>query len=129
MWLTALFVLLFDQLSKWFAVQQGWVVYNPGLSFGVGQESSRIVLTVILIVGVGVAWKVLKQERQSAPIVAGLFFGGAVSNILDRVLQGAVIDWIPLFLLPLKNNLADWAIFIALCIWLVQLLQAKQNRK
>ena len=61
------------------------------------------------------AWFVLNKY----PIVRGLFLGGAMSNIMDRLVIGGVRDWLPVPVLGLRNNLADWAIVGALIIFLI----------
>lgn len=57
-------------------------------------------------------WSILKKY----PIILGLFQGGAVSNVLDRLVYGGVRDWLAVPILGLRNNFADWAIVIAL-VW------------
>lgn len=80
---------------------------NPGISLGWFEWVSAtqmvlVVLLVSLILGVG-----LRDYWQNHPSVSGLLFGAVASNIVDRVLFGAVVDWLNLPLLNLHNNLAD----------------------
>lgn len=69
-----------------------------------------------LIVGI---FFIFRKEWLNNPVASGLFFGGAVSNILDRMFFGAVKDWIKIPLFGIYNNLADWFIFIGLAMFLI----------
>jgi lipoprotein signal peptidase len=62
------------------------------------------------------------------PRVIGLFLGGAVSNIIDRVFFAGVRDWMTLPVLMVKNNMADWAIFLAV-VWLLWAEFSKSDRE
>lgn len=63
--------------------------------------------------------------RNMQGIFTGLFIGGAVSNIIDRIYFGGVRDWFPIPFVGLRNNLADWAIFLAVFLSVVQLASRK----
>lgn len=68
-------------------------VKNTGISFGLfeGGNAAMIVVTLLLIAG-GVF--ILRGMKLSglAPVSLGLMLGGAVGNLIDRVLYGHVID-------------------------------------
>lgn len=57
---------------------------------------------------------------------AGALLGGAVSNLVDRVLFGAVRDF--LVLGPVVANLADLAVLAGLALLARDLLQARGRR-
>lgn len=127
--ITLLFTLGFDQLSKEAARFFGFVVhYNSGISLsllsGIGPEF--ITASVLLFI-VGL-WYGLRSFWSDHPIVAGLFFGGGLSNLFDRAVYGAVRDWLPLPGAAITNNLADWALFIAIGLLFWQNFQAEMNR-
>lgn len=63
-----------------------------------------------------------EQGRISAKVVIALalLLGGMWANSLDRVVTGAVRDWIPVPGLGLYNNLADWAIALGCVLWIYQ---------
>lgn len=88
----------------------GWlslgVVRNSGFAFGIGARvGGRFVLAVTAVAVVWVAilaWR----RRLDHPVVAGLIVGGGLANVLDRAVDGNVVDliriaWWPWF------NLAD----------------------
>jgi signal peptidase II len=102
-------VVFVDQLTK--AYSSGGVV-NTGISFGLfsSRGVSSVVFVLIPMILLVLLWKTLKKY----PVILGLLMGGAVSNMLDRLINGGVRDWLVVPVLGLRNNLADWAIIIAI---------------
>ncbi|QYG94368.1 signal peptidase II (plasmid) [Iamia sp. SCSIO 61187] len=82
---------------------------NPGVAFGLGQSAPTgllLVLTGALCVGLARAgW----TGRLQPPLAVGLVLGGAVGNLLDRMVGGSVVDMVHLTWWP-TFNLADVAI-------------------
>jgi lipoprotein signal peptidase len=106
-------VLLVDQATKFAANKFGLISINTGISFGLfGADHPTVSFLLLLVMGVIVA-ALIQQHWHKHPISTGLFVGGAISNIADRIARGGVRDWLPVGPLPLRNNLADWAIFVA----------------
>lgn len=132
--LVALLTLAADQLSKqWIVTHLEWGqsmdlaswltpilrlthITNTGVAFGLLQGMGDI-FTVVAIVVVGV----LLWYHHSLPpgqvllrIALGLQLGGAVGNLADRLMRGAVVDFIDLNFWPLQQwpvfNLADASI-------------------
>ncbi|OGJ21360.1 MAG: hypothetical protein A3J60_02575 [Candidatus Pacebacteria bacterium RIFCSPHIGHO2_02_FULL_46_9] len=111
-------VVVLDQVSKWQATQ---TTINPGVGLGlaaqfISQQQLAFGTVGILIV----LWVVAQAWWQRSVVATGLFFGGAISNVLDRLLYGGVRDWLVLPGTGLHNNVADWAIFFGLA-WLLRL--------
>ena len=121
-------VILCDQLSKWYFTQDSALVLNSGVSFGLGGALSGTTLVGLLgCVLVGLTWWQRKYLFRH-PVATGLFLGGAISNIFDRVIQeGTVRDWIRIPGTQLYNNVADWAIFIGWCMFLYCALRRKKT--
>lgn len=123
-WLQTLFcsiilVILTDQFSKWLVTRwQLPLLINQGVAFSwfSVQPAWLVTLASISLVAV-VAW-FGRSWWQEHPAVTGLFFGGALSNIFDRVVWGGVRDWLPVPGLALHNNLADWSIALAVIFFL-----------
>ena len=130
----AALIVLFDQASKWWIVE---VVMNPphaievtsffnivlahnrGVSFGLfaaGSDTGKWVLVgvALLISAFLVRW--LWQSSHGLTATAlGLIIGGAIGNVIDRVLLGAVVDFLDFHALGYHwpaFNIADTAIFI-----------------
>ncbi len=131
-------VFLVDQLSKYLVVHlldlrtlreidviDGFVAFhmawNTGINFGLlsGQAGMTrwILIGVALAICVGVLWWVRREQpRLAGQIAAGLLIGGALGNVVDRVLYGAVADFLNVtccgFVNPFAFNVADVAIFL-----------------
>ena len=113
-WLTALLVVVADRFTKmavlerlehgsWHHVFPGLTishVRNPGIAFSlfaVGGPLTRVVLHLVILTAVVViAWMVVRHGRHRimSGIAFGLVLGGAVGNLIDRVLYGWVLDFI-----------------------------------
>lgn len=115
--IVALGVCILDQFSKEVAQAAGLPMsFNSGISLSIFQTipvPAMVLLLMVILLAVFMAFKSIWKENELA---TGLFFGGSVSNIIDRVFFSAVRDWMPIPFLNVQNNLADWAIFIALVL-------------
>lgn len=121
--LSSLIVILLDQLSKIWAMYQGWSVVNRGVSFGWLQHLSPGLLNLGLIGLVIFLAANYRRSWQAHPWWSGVFWGGVVANLLDRVLLGGVVDWLSLPFLKFQNNLADCAIVLGLLGLVLQQLR------
>jgi lipoprotein signal peptidase len=94
-------------------------IQNPDFSLGSAFAPFPIMLALaglgILIFGGYTAWQA--HHRKLPVWVPGLLIGGAVANLLDRLLFGAVHDW--LYLPKVVINLADVAVVVGLIGYLV----------
>ena len=130
----AALVLIFDQVTKWyfFAVvdlpRVGQVrllpifnltlVWNQGISFGLlnnGALWGRIGLIIFaLAISTVVARWLLTTDRLWPGIGMGLVIGGALGNVIDRIVHGRVFDFLDFSGLgfPWIFNVADSAITI-----------------
>ena len=137
----ATITLLLDQLSKWSALSHlqigvpepvlpfmNWLLLlNPGAAFSFlaqGNGWQRWFFTILgLLACIYIVWLLRKSQNEKLLSVAlSLILGGALGNVLDRLMYGAVVDFIDLYY---QNwhwpafNIADSAICIgaALIIW------------
>lgn len=89
---------------------------NTGVSFGMfSGGDARWVLTGFSLIVAGVmGWWALKAERRLFALALGLIIGGALGNVIDRILVGAVIDFLDFSGLgfPWIFNIADAAISV-----------------
>jgi len=130
----ATLVAALDQLSKWFIVAHIMnppvqievtsffnlvLAHNRGVSFGMfaaGSELGKWMLVglALMISGFLVRW--LFQSSSPYSIIAlGLILGGAVGNVIDRVLVGAVVDFLDFHAFGTHwpaFNVADTTIFL-----------------
>jgi signal peptidase II len=96
------------------------MAWNYGMNFGLLAQGS--VLGRVLLIGVAVViavwvWVWVWREKSGtwAQVAAGLLVGGAAGNVIDRVLYGAVADFLNMSCCGIDNpfafNVADVAIF------------------
>jgi len=86
---------------------------NTGAAFGILQNSS-LLLSIASIIIIGILLYVFRDlaAHPWASIFTGAVIGGAIGNLVDRLLYGAVTDFIDLRFWPATFNLADLAITI-----------------
>ena len=144
--------LTLDQLSKWFVVfyldleqklylnlnnqfMNFYMAWNKGINFGLLEGDSTVqayILTAISII-ISLAFFVWLRNstRFLMQILASLVIGGALGNAIDRLLYGAVADFINVTCCGIRNpysfNLADVFIFIGLIGLLIFNFDEKQN--
>jgi len=115
-WLSLGGIVFVDQLSKLLA-GFGWfgqnLITNPGFSFGWRFGSTQILTVVLSLVWLIMGWILLTHYRDKY-VYIGIFLGGSLSNLLDRIIWGGVRDWISWPIFQVWNNLADWAIALAI---------------
>ena len=113
LWLSLL-VVITDQLTKWLAVEYlaerppieifSWfdlqLVYNKGAAFGMLSEAggwqTYLFTVVAIVVCAGLIYYIgrLKANEFQVVIAFSLILGGAVGNLIDRLYQGYVVDFI-----------------------------------
>jgi signal peptidase II len=85
-------------------------VRNKGVAFGFFSGGGTIVLVfTALALGALLVYFLLRPTRRWLWIPTGLLIGGAIGNLIDRITNSAVTDWIKLPAWP-AFNLADMAI-------------------
>ena len=85
-------------------------VRNNGVAFGLFSSGGALVLVITLLaLGVLVAYFLRRPTRPWLWLPTGLLVGGALGNLIDRLGQGSVIDFIKFPLWP-AFNVADMAI-------------------
>ncbi len=135
---TAALTLALDQISKIGVVQlldlktRGQIdvippllsfrmAWNRGMNFGLFASNADLarwlLIGVALAISIWVVWWVRRDGLGLlAQIGAGLLVGGALGNVLDRLVYGAVADFLNMSVPGLSNpwsfNIADAAIFL-----------------
>ncbi len=114
--LLALLVLAADQLSKWWILHvydlpnratteilpffNLTMVWNKGISMGMlqadGDLGRWLLVGATLLVAIGLMVWLLRAENKLVALALGAIIGGALGNIIDRALMGAVADFIHL---------------------------------
>lgn len=92
---------------------------NSGVAFGALQGNSGVLIGVLIAVAVTalVAYFAANADQPWLWLPAGMLLGGAIGNLIDRVREGAVIDFIDPLAWP-AFNLADAFIVIGVLVLL-----------
>src|SRR5215471_74644 len=90
------------------------LAWNTGISYGLFQESSPLWQWVLLglkvaAVALLLIWLVQTRSRL-AGVALGLIMGGAIGNAIDRVVHGAVMDFV-LFHITAATWTFQWYVF------------------
>lgn len=137
LYLFALATFLLDQLSKWIVVQglnlksvheidflppfiTFRMAWNDGVNFGLGGGGGNIAKYILIALALGISawvffWVWRERPGKFGMASAGLLIGGALGNVIDRFIYGAVADFLNMsccgFENPYSFNVADIAIF------------------
>ncbi len=141
----ALIVFTVDQASKIYVVQylnlkerlsidilspilNFKMAWNKGINFGLlasGSEISRLILvTLSIAISIGLFAWIRKSKSVIRQVSVAFIVGGALGNAVDRIIFGAVADFLNVSCCGIQNpfsfNVADIAIFlgaVSLIIW------------
>ncbi|HKK96737.1 MAG TPA: signal peptidase II [Marivita sp.] len=131
-------IFVIDQLTKWWVVHvmdlarvgaidvfppylNFRMAWNTGINFGLFSGNADWTRWVLISVALGIVLFVLVWMRREPPgrtglIFAGLLIGGALGNVVDRLLYGAVADFLNMSCCGINNpfafNVADISVFI-----------------
>jgi lipoprotein signal peptidase len=105
-------VLVADQASKALAGLVTTRYRNPDFALGLGTAPRAVMVVTITAVTLLAARRLVgaAERGRIAAVAAALIIGGAVGNLLDRVLFGAVHDFLALG--PIVANVADIAVLV-----------------
>lgn len=105
-------------------------VQNTGAAFGIGSNSTSMFIAVnIVIIGLIAYFIYSKKEEINNPILIALYLiiAGGISNLIDRIIRGFVIDYIDIspLIKCLVFNLAD--VFIVMGCIVIAIYIIKDN--
>ncbi len=111
----ALLIIGLDRLTKWWALAHladppGLIeilpfldvvlVWNRGVSFGLfnadGSDLTWVFVGVAVGVSIGLIVWLRRISRLWVGLAVGLILGGALGNVIDRLIYGAVVDFVDL---------------------------------
>lgn len=117
--LTFLFTLLIaiDQITKYIFSKQtidlGLIAITPitntGMSFGLFNGNN--LLFILITLAILTLLILFRKEFKETPVLHTLILAGATGNLIDRLIQGHVLDFIDLKFFPVFN-IADTLIFL-----------------
>lgn len=94
------------------------LVWNRGISYGLFQQDEGlgrwllVGFTVVAVIALGV-W-LRRADKMLTALSLGLIVGGAVGNLIDRVIHGAVVDFV-----YLHGFGFSWYVFNLADTWIV----------
>lgn len=133
----AVVVILLDQLTKILMINRQVTIIpnlleftyteNTGVAFGIANSKLFLIILVSILI-LGIILKFIKERETQIDqnILLSLYFvlAGGISNLIDRIFRGYVIDFIDVNILNFPNfNIAD--ICITLGIFVLILIVAK----
>ncbi len=150
----ALFIVFLDQLTKWVVTK--WLplysnivvvphffsithVLNRGAAFSMFAEGPTRPTTlaliffslVVIVVLLRILWR-STEEMNATTFALALILGGAVGNLIDRVLSGSVVDFLAFYLGSYHwpdFNLADSSIVIGSILLVIEVFRSSEQTK
>ena len=138
-----LIIILLDQITKILVINENIILIpnlllftytqNTGTAFGIGSNNAIIIIILNIIV-LGVIIKFLKERKDDVEmnifISLILIASGGISNLIDRIFRGYVVDFIDVNLFNFPNfNVADISIIIGIGILLIVIIKSFFSRK
>ena len=110
------------QMSVWPGFIHFHMAWNSGINFGLFSNNGLAARWILIVMALGICGVVTywmrRETRSIALISAGMVIGGALGNVVDRILHGSVADFLNITCCGLHNpfafNVADIAIFAGL---------------
>jgi signal peptidase II len=100
-------------------------IKNTGAAFGVFKNLTLIFIIFAILVIIYFFYLIFsKQHLGINPYILGLFLGGAIGNLIDRVRLGYVIDFIDFHIWPVFN-VSDSAITVSVAWFIIRMIKDK----
>jgi signal peptidase II len=109
------YIVPIPQLGDYFVFEH---VHNYGAAFGILQNQGNLFIAIAAVVAVAILYYAgtLNPEQRTLRVLLGLQLGGALGNVIDRLYQGFVTDFvrvgIPNVYYWPNFNIADSAIVV-----------------
>jgi signal peptidase II len=138
LWLLVATIVVADQLSKHWALNRLSgnrtidvvgslrfnLAFNKGMAFSQATGAGPIIGALGFVVIIAIVLWLRRSAQGLAAIAAGMIVGGAIGNLVDRLLRGdawlrgAVVDFVDLQWFPIFN-LADSAISVGAMLMII----------
>ena len=140
-------IIIIDQLTKFLMIGKsvsfipGFLEFNytenTGGAFGVGKGDFILIVSVIIIAVLVVFMMIDRANKSKGEgqfinnyIPCAMILAGSVSNLLDRLFRGFVVDFIDVKLFDFPNfNIADIAIVVGILILIGMLIKELVSKK
>ncbi|MDR2957188.1 MAG: signal peptidase II [Coriobacteriales bacterium] len=107
-----------------------YLTYNSGAAWGLFSGARAYFVIIAAVVIIAVLAYILIQKQHSFLVVIGLgfFLGGSIGNAIDRLLVGAVVDFLRFLFISFPIfNIADSAITFGVGLLLLAILLSRIN--
>lgn len=141
-YLVALFVVILDQLTKWWIVSEMTLgeripiienfLYitshrNQGAAWGIlqGQMTFFYIVTVVVVIFIVYYIQKYGKENPFFGYTLGILLGGAIGNFIDRLFRKEVVDFIDVYPFGYNFpifNVADSALTIGVLLMIIYIL-------
>ena len=106
-------------------------VRNTGVAFSSLQGAGALIGIIVAVALIGLLWYFSRHVGK--PLIwlpTGMLLGGALGNVIDRVREGAVVDFIKVFDFWPAFNVADISVTLGvlLLLWVMERGGAPQRR-
>ncbi len=114
------------------------LTWNQGVGFGFLKAGTLLgqlgLIGLALAISIGLGFYLVKSTDRLSLISLSMIIGGAIGNIIDRLLFGAVIDFIYVHLYIFGYhfpafNVADSAITIGVCLLFLEMYIKEKHEK
>ncbi len=112
------------------------MAWNSGVSYGLFPASSAIGVAVLVVaqlsLAAGMAWWMWRTHRLSLAVGQGLIVGGALGNIIDRLIYGKVADFFHFYAFGYDwyvFNVADIAITFGAMVLIYDVMKPEPHAK
>ena len=142
-------IVALDQWSKW-AIKTSFNLYqskpviqdllhftyvtNDGMAFGLSFPGGKHVLLIMTILLTGFIVGFLWKEKNGHPLIKyglALILGGAIGNLIDRLLYGKVVDFLDLMIGNFHwyiFNIADSSVTIGMILFIIHSIYIEQKK-
>ena len=142
-------IIALDQWSKW-AIKTSFNLYqskpviqdllhftyvtNDGMAFGLSFPGGKHVLLIMTILLTGFIVGFLWKEKNGHPLIKyglALILGGAIGNLIDRLLYGKVVDFLDLMIGNFHwyiFNVADSSVTIGMILFIIHSVYIDQKK-
>lgn len=89
------------------------IVSNTGMAFGFNDGNIKNIVISIFVLAIVISFVKNQLERidKKTGVAIAMALGGAISNLIDRIFRGSVLDFIRIYKIP-NFNLADLFIVV-----------------
>ena len=111
------------------------MVWNKGINFGFfrSYDSRWVLVLAAVVISLVLAVWVRNERGWLKPLAVGAIVGGAIGNAVDRIVYGAVADFINMSCCDIDNpssfNIADVFIFLGVLALVLSTRKSSRPRK